>query len=249
MNRCFTFNYPDEPFRLFSTSHIIALWLVLTACILVAAGRKRLGEAQLNKSFRYSLGLIMIVQEVLAQVWLVSAGEWSVKYSLPLHLCGVSIILAAVMLFKKSYPIFEVTYFWGLGGTVQALLTPDLGPFSFPHLFFYQFFISHGLIVVACIYMTFVEGCRPTPGSILKTVILTNIYAVFVAGFNLITGGNYLYICEKPGNPSLLDFLGPWPWYLMSLEFVLVLMCCLCYLPFVVHSRLAGRHKAGQMGA
>jgi len=249
MNSCFTLSYPDEPFRLFSMSHNTALWLVLTACIAVAAGRKRFRDHHLNKIFRYSLGIVMIVQEILAQIWLISNGEWSVKYSLPLHLCGVSIILAAVMLFKKNYPIFEITYFWGLGGAVQALLTPDLGPFSFPHLFFYQFFISHGLIVVSCVFMTVVEGFRPTPGSILKTVIITNIYAALVAGLNLITGGNYLYICEKPGSPSILDFLGPWPWYLLSLELVLVLMCCLYYLPFVVYNRLAGRQKAGQTGA
>ena len=51
-------------------------------------------------------------------------------------------------------------------------------------------------------------------------MIALNIYAVVVGIINAIAGWNYGYLCRKPAMPSLLDFLGPWPWYLLSLELV-----------------------------
>ncbi|MFZ5631974.1 MAG: TIGR02206 family membrane protein [Bacillota bacterium] len=239
----FSLNYPAEPFKLFSMSHNMMLGLILLICLLIVSFRVNLRNAHTNKMFRYILASIMILLEILIYVWLISMDQWSITTSLPLHLCDVSIILSAIMLVNKSYSIYELTYFWGFGGAVQALLTPDLGPFSFPHCVFYQFFLSHGSIVAACIFMTFVEGYKPTQRSIRKTFVITNIYAVFIAVFNVITGSNYLFICQKPANASLLDFLGPWPWYVLALEFVLIFMCYLYYLPFVIYDLARGRGK------
>jgi len=43
-----------------------------------------------------------------------------------------------------------------------------------------------------------------------------------------------MFLMEKPMGGSILDFLGPWPWYLLSLEFVGLLMLLLCYAPFAI---------------
>lgn len=247
MNSLITLNYTDQPFKLFSTSHLAAVGLILAACAITALGRQKLRPLGVNAAFRYGLAAVLLALEAATQTWLAYSGEWSFRYSLPLHLCGASEILCMIMIIRKSYSIYELTYFWGLGGAVQAILTPDLGPFSFPHVYFYQFFLTHGLIIVACIFMTVVESFRPTPRSIVKTFYITNIYTALVGVFNLITGSNYLYICEKPQNPSLLDILGPWPWYLLSLELVLVAMCCLCYFPFLIVNRLNIKPKSRQI--
>ncbi|MCL6478414.1 MAG: TIGR02206 family membrane protein [Peptococcaceae bacterium] len=243
MAECFSFDYPEEPFKLFSMSHNIMLGLILLICLLIVGFRVNLRNVYANKIFRYILISIMMLLEIYVHIWLIIMDQWSITTSLPLHLCDVSIILSVIMLANKSYSIYELTYFWGFGGAVQALLTPDLGPFSFPHCIFFQFFLLHGSIVAACVFMTFVEGYKPTPRSIRKTFVITNVYAVFVAAFNVITGSNYLYVCRKPANPSLLDFLGPWPWYVLSLEFVLLFMCYLYYLPFVIYELGRGRGK------
>ena len=34
--------------------------------------------------------------------------------------------------------------------------------------------------------------------------------------FNSIAGTNYGFLNRKPGTASLLDVLGPWPWYLLT---------------------------------
>lgn len=245
MELLLTFDYPSVPFKTFSLSHIVALSLILLCCILITAFREKLRNSANGEAFRYILGAALLLQGILAQVWMVFSGHWSLTASLPLHLCGVSAFLSVYMLFYKSYTIYEIAYFWGLGGAVQALLTPDLGPFSYPHLFFYQFFISHGLIVLASVYMTAVLGYSPTHRSVWKTFSLTNAYALFIGLFNQVTGSNYLYLCHKPGGPSLLDLLGPWPWYILWLELVLIIMCYIYYLPFAISEKLHNRRISG----
>jgi uncharacterized membrane protein YwaF len=37
-----------------------------------------------------------------------------------------------------------------------------------------------------------------------------------------------------------MDFLGPWPWYILSLEGVLLAFCLILYAPFAIRSA-AGR--------
>lgn len=40
------------------------------------------------------------------------------------------------------------------------------------------------------------------------------------------------YLRAKPRNPSLFDFLGPWPWYLAASEGIALGLFVLLYLPF-----------------
>jgi hypothetical integral membrane protein (TIGR02206 family) len=148
------------------------------------------------------------------------------------------------MLVNDSYSIFEVTYFWGLAGATQALLTPDIADYGFPHYRFLQFFISHGAIVTANIYMTFVRGYRPTWKSYRKAIVVTLAYTVVIGGFNLLVGGNYLFICHKPPTASLLDIMGPWPWYLIPLTFVAIAIFTLFYSPYTIKDWLAKRKQS-----
>jgi len=154
--------------------------------------------------------------------------------TLPLHLCGAAVVLSAIMLMNKSYRLYEIIYFWGLGGALQALLQPDIGAFSYPHFRFFQFFVSHGLIVTASIFATFIFHYRPHFKSVFKIFGLTNLYMLFIAVFNYFTDGNYLFICHKPETASLLDFMGPWPWYILSLEMVGLISFMIYYSPFAI---------------
>ena len=125
-------------------------------------------------------------------------------------------------------------YFMGIGGAIQALATPGLGIYGFPHFLYFQYFISHGLIITSAIYMTMVEGLRPTWKSLLRVAIWMNIYVVIVYFINIAIGSNYLMINYKPNTPSILDLLPEWPTYILYMEIIGVITILLLYLPFVI---------------
>jgi len=221
----------EQPFIVWSPPHLVALALIAAVNILLFAARRGLRGCRAEAVVRRSMAYALLLLQASLQVWALANGFWSARYSLPLHLCDMAMFFSAAMLFTGKYGIYELAYFWGLGGASQALLTPDTA-YAFPHFTFLVFFASHGLIITACLWMTFIEGYRPRLGSAVKAFAAANIYLLAMAVINSVLGSNYLYICQKPAGPSLLDYLGPWPRYILSLEAVAAVVFLLCYLPF-----------------
>jgi hypothetical integral membrane protein (TIGR02206 family) len=222
-----------EAFQPFSASHWIVLVLVVTVNILVYITRLKIRESLPASITHIMLAALLLFLSLSQQAWYVFSGTWSIQYSLPLYLCDLSLFACVLMLICNKYFIYEISYFWGVGGATQALLTPNLS-YAFPHFVFFQFFITHAVIVSACLWVTFVDGYRPTYRSIWKVFGVTNIYVLLIAVFNYFTGSNYMFLCQKPAAASLLDYMGPWPWYILSGEFVCLLVYFLCYLPFAL---------------
>ena len=204
------------PFHSFDMPHIGALVLITGICALLAWSARRLpssGRIWLGRS----LGLLLASYGVFFYIRQAMAGSLSWKYSLPLDLCPLVLMACIFSLFRSVQFFNEITYFWGLGGTLQALLTPDLAS-GFPSWDFFLFFWSHGAILFGIVYIIASNNFRPRRGSVVRMMIALNVYALAVGAINAATGWNYGYLCRKPAAPSLLDLLGPWPWYLLFLE-------------------------------
>ena len=138
------------------------------------------------------------------------------------------------MLFHRNYGIFEILYFWGFAGAVQAILTPDSRGYNFPHFHYFWYFTTHGSVLLAVMWMLIIEKVRPTWHSWRKTFIITSLYAVIVYPINVFTGGNYMLLMQKPPVPTLADFLDVWPGYLFWLYVVAVIVGTICYLPYAI---------------
>ncbi len=91
--------------------------------------------------------------------------------------------------------------------------------------------------------MTVVEGYRPVLPSLLRVAVAIHLYMPPVFGLNLLLGSNYLFINRKPAEPTLLDYLGPWPWYILGMEAVGLLTCLILYLPFAFADRKEARRR------
>lgn len=233
MGQYFALDYAGPPFELYGTGHIIALTVITLACFSFVCFRNVWGERE-KKIFRHSVAIFLIVDELSWHAWAVYWGIWSFRTMLPLHLCSLMVWLSAYMLFTKDYSIYEIVYFLGIGGAAQALLTPDASGYGFPHFRALQTFIAHGLLVAVPVYMTVVEGYRPTMQSLKRVFIWTNIYMLPVFILNLLIGSNYLFIAHKPQFPTLLDLLASWPWYVIELEAVGFTILFVLYLPFLL---------------
>jgi len=240
MIQFFAENYTGAPFVLFGSAHLTALGIVGLFVFSLFFIRK-FASKKLRKPIRYGLASLLIFNQIARHIWINHYDQWSIQWNLPLHLCSLFIWLSAYMLITKSYLIFELAYFLGIAGALQALLTPDAGTYGFQHFYLVQFFIAHGSIITASAYMAIVEGFRPTWASIKKVFIFVNIFLILATVVNLLIDSNYLYSLHKPHAPTLLDYLGPWPWYILSAEGVALIMFLLQYFPYLLKDFLAVR--------
>jgi hypothetical integral membrane protein (TIGR02206 family) len=179
-----------------------------------------------------ALAVVLAADAVVFLTRQATSGSWSVQMSLPLALCDVALVVAAVACWYPSWSLgVELTYFWGLAGTLQAVLTPDLHV-GFPSVEFVQFVVGHLGIVLAALYL--VVGLRivPRPGAAVRVFVITVAYAAVIGLFNWLTGSNYMYLAAAPENPSLLSLLGPWPWYILSAAGVAIVLFAVLDAPF-----------------
>jgi len=156
--------------------------------------------------------------------WGIAANElvwWGFRYSheglhavnLPLQLCDLTVWLSVAACLTARAGVVEFAYFAGMAGAGMALVTPDLwSPWpSYPAIYF---FLAHGGIVAAVALLSFSGMVRFRAGAVWRAFGWLGAWAALVGTVNAATGANYMYLCRKPGNASLLDRMGPWPWYL-----------------------------------
>ncbi len=232
MGEFFAKDFSGEAFILFGPGHLIALAIIALVNISFLFWR-RSGELA-RRRFRYGLAGLLLLDEMAWHAWNLYTGQWTIQTMLPLHLCSVFVFLSAWMLISKNRAIYPFAYFLGISGALQALLTPDAGAYGFPHFRAFQVMISHGAIVTAAIYMTLVEGFRPFWKDTVRVFVISNIYMLFVGLINFLIGSNYLFIARKPDTASLLDVLGPWPWYILAIEAIGFLMILILYSPYAL---------------
>ena len=242
MTYFFARDFTGPPFVLFGPAHLAALAVL----VLLNLGLFRFkgSSEDTRRKVRLTLAIILWCAEISWNLWVYFTGWWTVQWMLPLNLCTVLIWLTGFMLIFKNHTIHEFCYFLGIGGAIQYLATPDLGIYGFPHFRYFQTFTSHGLLVTCAIYMTVVEGFRPTWKSFLRVVVVANLYLFVMYFVNLGLHSDYLDINAKPATASILDLLPPWPYYIIFMEIIGIVTCLLLYLPFMIRDRRMAAREA-----
>lgn len=226
----FARDYPGTPFVLFGPGHLAVLAVLAVGGVFVL----RLGGASESsrRHTRLTLALLLVATETSYHAWMYGIGRWTVQTMLPLHLCSTLIWTAVYTLVTRNKTAYEFVYFMGIGGALQALLTPEAAEYGLPHYRALETLTAHGLLIIAALYLTVVERMRPTSRSIPRVVLGTLAFMVVVTGVNLAVGSNYMHTLRKPATASLLDAFGPWPWYLLPMIGAGILNCVLLYVPF-----------------
>jgi hypothetical integral membrane protein (TIGR02206 family) len=220
--------------RVFSPAYLTTLGVtILTASLLCVAGRRHHDPTPAR--------WMLVANWVLAAALLATSGLWlattvgdqpfSTATSLPFALCDIAAIVAAVALLTRQILLVEITYFWGLAGTLQALLTPDL-KVGWPSLEFVEYVVAHAAIVCAALFLVVGQRLVPRPRAVLRMWLVTIGYSAFVGVIDAVTGGNYMYLRRTPTEWTLLSVLGPWPWYLVSAAAVSAVLFALLDAPW-----------------
>lgn len=155
---------------------------------------------------------------------------------LPMHLCDWATFTIAVALLRRGQIWYELAYFWGLSGTLQAVITPDLPEVDAVRV--WTFFIGHSGIIAGVLFATWGLKMRPQfPGSLLRAFAWLQFYAVCAGLVNWQCGTNFGYLAAKPHSASLLDALAPWPWYIAELEALSLVSFLIYAAPFFCAAR------------
>ncbi len=221
--------------RQFSPPHMAALAvLVLLTAPWVWAARHRPGRWTVwGERLLASAIFAAWAGEYVADVIL---GVWSTTYTLPLQLTDVISLTAVAALLTHRRGLTELVYFWGLSASLQATITPDLGR-AFPSVYYFTYFGYHiGAVTAGCV-LVFGARAYPRRGAMSRAFGATLAWAAVAALADVITGGNYMYLAEKPAHGSLLSVLGPWPWYIAGAAVIALAMLAV----LDVIARLAAR--------
>jgi hypothetical integral membrane protein (TIGR02206 family) len=206
--------------------------LGIAACV-TARRHPGPGAAAIGKC----IAVVLATAAILFVVRPAFAGTWTARSSLPLDLCDVALVIAAITTWRPSWRLgVELTYFWGMAGTLQAVATPDLTT-PFPDLEFFLFVVGHLGIVIAAMYLVVGLRIEPRRGSVARIFAITAAYTGAVALVDWATGANYMYLARAPGQPTLLSVLGPWPWYLLSAAGVALVLFTILDAPFRLRDR------------
>ncbi|KPL58915.1 hypothetical protein AM506_14570 [Rossellomorea vietnamensis] len=229
------FRYEEYPFELFSASHLAAI-MVSIGCMVGLYIFRDYVKGSMKNLLKWVLVTFLVLSEVSFQVWYGLNDLWDVTINLPFQLCSMSLYLCTIMLISNNYRMFEISFFSSMSGAFIAIVTPELF-FGYPHFRFFQFFLAHLSIVLSCLYMVWIVGYRLSFGSVIRAFMALNGIAVVAYAVNKVVGANYMFLMHKPYNASPIDYLGEYPWYLLSLEGGSLLLFLLLYAPFALFKK------------
>ena len=222
-------------FKEWGIYHFVPLMFIVVGVFLIYYFRKEIRESKNEKYFRYVLGIFGIIAEISLQIWKVSEGNYILD-DLPIGICAFSMFMTIYIMFSKSFKVYEIAYFWAIGGVV-SILFPDIlyGPDRFRY---YEYMLGHISFFFMIMYMFFVHDYIPTWNSFKKSfLLLLGVVLVFIIPFNNIFETNFMYLLE-PGDTPFEIFWGKGYFlYLLGSILLSMVVMYVWYLPIVLYTK------------
>lgn len=200
-----------------STFHAVmvgACAAVIAAACVVGRRLRRLDRAdggQREARFGAALGWSIVAWQAFATVWRVLPGQWDLNESLPLHLCRWTGWIAAVCLITGWRRVRALSFFWGLGLSVQGFVTPMWND-GLASVAFWLYWVGHLQIVGVAVYDLVVRAYTPRWRDLGFAVVAGLGYVLLTVGLNLALDTNYSYLGSWDyGRASVVDRLGDFP--------------------------------------
>src|SRR5207249_5468608 len=221
-------------FQPYGLPHLTVIFLTIVLPFVLAAIVWRTKSPRAEKVIVGVLSAVLVLNFVVYLIFILRRDITTLQQMLPMQLCDWGMVVVIVAMCIGNQRWFEVAYFWGIGGTLQAVLTPNLR-FGFPDWRFISFFTSHCGIIIGVVFLMLTRRYRPYPMSILRVFLWSEFYFVVTFITDKLTGFNYGFLLHKPEAFSILSFLSDsWPLYLLQLHGVALLFFLGLYAPFAV---------------
>jgi hypothetical integral membrane protein (TIGR02206 family) len=221
-----------DRFQAYGPSHLAVLAICVVGIpAVVMIGRRFRGtehEPHVNRGF----AVLIVGVTIPLQVLQLLPGDWNPLTSLPFQLCDLAWMFAVHALWTRSQLSSTVTYLWGVTLTTQAMITPDLAS-DFPEPRFLMFWAMHLLIIWVAFYLVLGLRILPTWATYWRVVGITAFWAGAMMIYNTVADANYGYLNGKPASASILDLLGPWPFYVVVEIAIIMTVWALLVWPWV----------------
>jgi hypothetical integral membrane protein (TIGR02206 family) len=238
----------EPQFQPYGLPHFTVIFLTIVLPFVLAAIVWRTRSPLVEKVIIGVLSAVLLLNYIIFIIFVRSQGTATWQQMLPMQMCDWGMAVVIVAMWTGNQRWFEVAYFWGIGGTLQAVLTPNLR-YGFPDWRFISFFTSHCAIIIGVVFLMLTRRYRPYPMSIVRVYLWTEFYFVVTLITDELTGFNYGFLLHKPEAFSILSFLSDsWPIYILQLHGVALLFFLGLYAPFAVvdlvrHGRASDRHE------
>ena len=221
-------------FTSFSVIHLVSVVVLAIAIAAICLAGRILG-ATAKRPFEVTMAALIGAFWIGYQIYDNVTQGIGLRNSLPLQLCDIVAIIAALEFARPSRNVHALAYFWGVALSSQALITPDLGggPDS---LGFWAFWVYHLFVVGSGIYAVSVRGFRPEWADLRLAISAGLLYAIPVFVLDAVLGLNYGYLGRSnPGQPTVIDLLGPWPMRVPYMVLLAIAAMFLFWLPWLAN--------------
>src|SRR5467141_4324243 len=235
----------EPEFQPYGLPHLTVIFLTIVLPFALAAIVWRTKSSRTEKAIVGVLSAVLVLNYIVYLIFIRSRGTTTWQQMLPMQLCDWGMVVVIVAMCTGNQRWFEVAYFWGIGGTLQAVLTPNLR-YGFPDWRFISFFTSHSAIIVGVIFLMLTRRYRPYPMSIVRVFLWSEFYFVVTLIADELTGFNYGFLLHKPEAFSILSFLSDSrPLYLLQMHVVALLFFLGLYAPFAIFDLVRRTRSAG----
>ena len=224
----------ENTFRPYGLAHIVVILLTVALPLLLALAVRKTRSRLLERAIIAALTLLLVTDYVGYLVYVRGASDLRWSEMLPMQMCDWAMVVIIVAMWSGNLRWFEVAYFWGIGGTLQAVLTPNL-TYGFPDVRFISFFVAHCGVIVGIAFLMLTRRYRPRPMSLVRAFAWSELYFVVALAIDLMTGVNYGFLLHKPEAKTLLTLLSDSrPLYLMQMHLLALVFFGVLYLPFAI---------------
>src|SRR5882724_10113134 len=238
----------EPEFQPYGLPHLTVIFLTIVLPFALAAIVWRTKSPRAEKVIVGVLSAVLVLNYVVYLIFIRSRGTTTWLQMLPMQLCDWGMVVVIVAMCTGNQRWFEVAYFWGIGGTLQAVLTPNLR-FGFPDWRFISFFTSHCGIIIGVVFLMLPRRYRPYPMSIVRVFLWSEFYFVVTFITDKLTGFNYGFLLHKPEAFSILSFLSDSrPLYVLELHGVALLFFLVLYVPFAIVDLIQRGRSTGGSG-
>ncbi|MGQ0640849.1 MAG: YwaF family protein [Gemmatimonadaceae bacterium] len=232
-----------QNFESFSLQHILTVAGFAVVVTLAIVGAQRIRDPEKRKRLEYGVAALTAALWLGIVLWGFAPSRFNPRWSFPINICDLVAIVVPIAFVRPHWKWHALLYFWGFTLSTQAILTPDLttGPLT---LGFWIFWLMHALIVGGAVYVLVVRGYRPTWRDCAFAIACALVWLIVVFMIDLATGLNYGYVGNaKPSQPTLIDYLGPWPQRVAVMALLGIVAMVLLQLPWTLtraqrHSRV-----------